>query len=81
MLASLLLILGLQLFLAFMSIDFKYFIFWLFIWVNAINKYGDLSESDFDIDSIPKDFDYNNLIPVGYKENPSDDISRNKINA
>jgi radical SAM superfamily enzyme YgiQ (UPF0313 family) len=63
------------------NIDFKYFIFWLFIWVNAINKYGDLSESDFDIDSIPKDFDYNNLIPVGYKENPSDDISRNKINA
>jgi radical SAM superfamily enzyme YgiQ (UPF0313 family) len=63
------------------NIDFKYFIFWLFIWANAVNKYGELSENDFDIDSVPKDFDYSNLIPEGYKENPLEEIPRNKIQA
>jgi len=61
------------------NIDFKYFFFWLFIWANAVNKYGELSENNFDIDSVPKDFDYSNLIPEGYKENPLEEIPRNKI--
>jgi len=59
----------------------QYFIFWLFIWVNAINKYGSLKNKDFDITSVDDNFDYDNLIPEGYREEADEQIPENKINA
>jgi len=63
------------------KIGFQYFIFWLFIWVNAINKYGSLKSEDFDIASIGEDFNFNDIIPEGYRELADERIPKNKINA
>ncbi len=63
------------------GIGFQYFIFWLFIWVNALSKYGDIKPSDFNIESVPGDFDYSKIIPDGYLEQADEKIPQNKINA
>ena len=64
------------------NISFKYFMFWLYIWTNALSsKYRNLTEDDFDIESVPNGFDINNIIPVGYREMADEKIPENKINA
>jgi radical SAM superfamily enzyme YgiQ (UPF0313 family) len=63
------------------KIGFQYLIFWLFIWVNALSKYGKIHAEDFNIESVPVNFDYNNLIPDGYLEQATEKIPQNKINA
>lgn len=63
------------------KIGFQYFIFWIFIWVNALNKYGKIRPEDFNIESVPTNFDINDLIPTGYLELATEKIPQNKINA
>ena len=64
------------------NISFKYFMFWLYIWTNALSsKYRNLTEDDFDIESVPNGFDINSIIPVGYREMADEKIPENKINA
>ena len=63
------------------GIGFQYFVFWLFIWVNALNKYGAIAPDDFNIESIPEDFDFSKIIPAGYLEQADENIPRSKINA
>ena len=63
------------------NIGLQYFIFWLFIWVNALNKYGKISKNDFNIESVPYNFDYERLVPVGYLEQADEKIPQKMINA
>jgi radical SAM superfamily enzyme YgiQ (UPF0313 family) len=63
------------------NIGFQFFYFWLFIWVNAINKYGNLKKDDFDIESVDLNFDFNEIIPKGYRELATENIPKNKIDA
>lgn len=64
-----------------MKIGFKYFVFWIYVWTNSINKYSKISEKDFDIDSVDSNFNYDLLLPAGYRELADEDIPINKINA
>lgn len=63
------------------GIGFQYLVFWLFIWVNALNKYGKIVPDDFNIESVSEDFDYSNIIPAGYLEQADEKIPQRKINA
>jgi len=63
------------------GIGFQYLIFWLFIWVNALNKYGKITPNDFNIESVPADFDFADIIPAGYLEQADEKIPQSKINA
>lgn len=61
------------------KVGFQYFFFWLFIWVNSINKYGKISELDFDVESVSDDFDLLQLIPEGYLESANEMIPQRNI--
>jgi radical SAM superfamily enzyme YgiQ (UPF0313 family) len=60
---------------------FGVFQFWLFAWTNAMLKYGGLSESDFDVESVPEDFDRRLLVPDEYVAGADEQIPRAKIEA
>ena len=47
---------------------FGVFQFWLFNWTNAMIKYENLTESDFDIESVPEDFDRALILPEHYTD-------------
>jgi len=55
------------------------FQFWLFAWTNSILKYESLSDADFDIESVPHDFDDSLILPDGYAESAMEDIPKAKI--
>lgn len=55
--------------------------FWLFAWSNYVLKYSNLKASDFDIDNVPEDFDYSQLIPKNYRETATESIPKAKIDA
>jgi hypothetical protein len=57
------------------------FQFWFFAWTNSILKYQDLSDADFDIESVPLDFDDSLILPKNYAESAVEDIPQVKINA
>jgi len=57
------------------------FQFWLFAWTNSILKYQGLSDVDFDIESVPPDFDDSLILPKDYVESAVEDIPQVKINA
>ena len=57
------------------------FQFWLFAWTNSILKYKGLSAADFDIDSVPADFDNALILPKDYTESADENIPQSKINA
>ncbi len=57
------------------------FQFWLFAWTNSILKYKGLSDADFDIESVPADFDNALILPKDYVESAVEDIPIGKINA
>ncbi len=57
------------------------FQFWLFAWTNSILKYQGLSDADFDIESVPPDFDDSLILPKDYVESAVEDIPQVKINA
>ena len=60
---------------------FGYFQFWFFAWTNAVLKYQNLSENDFDIEGISADFDLKNIIPADYASSANEDIPPQKIKA
>ncbi len=55
--------------------------FWLFTWSNYVLKYSKLTDSDFNIESVPKNFDRNQIIPKNYRETASEPIPDRKIDA
>jgi radical SAM superfamily enzyme YgiQ (UPF0313 family) len=57
------------------------FQFWLFAWTNSILKYGGLAEADFDIESVPLDFDRSLILPENYVESAVEEIPQAKIDA
>ena len=60
---------------------FGIFQFWLFNWTNAMLKYEGLSAKDFDIESVPKDFDRSLILPENYTDAAHEQIPQAKINA
>jgi len=55
--------------------------FWLFNWTNTMLKYEGLSEEDFDIKSVPADFDRSLILPEHYVDQASEEIPHTKIAA
>lgn len=60
---------------------FGVFQFWLFNWTNAMLKYTDLSDADFDIESVPEGFDRALILPEHYTDPADEDIPQVKIAA
>ncbi|PIW30188.1 MAG: hypothetical protein COW30_02995 [Rhodospirillales bacterium CG15_BIG_FIL_POST_REV_8_21_14_020_66_15] len=60
---------------------FGYFQFWLFAWTNAALKYLNLSDRDFDIESVPADFDIRGILPSDYGATAAEPIPQGKIKA
>jgi radical SAM superfamily enzyme YgiQ (UPF0313 family) len=60
---------------------FGVFQFWLFNWTNAMLKYEGLSDKDFDIDSVPEDFDRSLILPERYVELADEEIPQVKVAA
>lgn len=60
---------------------FGIFQFWLFAWTNSILKYQGLTEADFDIESVPPDFDRALILPARYVESALEEIPQTKIHA
>ncbi|HSE21928.1 MAG TPA: radical SAM protein [Pyrinomonadaceae bacterium] len=60
---------------------FGVFQFWLFNWTNAMLKYENLSAADFDIESVPEDFDRSLILPEHYVDLADEDIPQAKIAA
>lgn len=57
------------------------FQFWLFNWTNAMLKYEGLSDADFDIESVPADFDRSLILPEHYADLADEEIPQAKIAA
>ncbi|MGE3536266.1 MAG: radical SAM protein [Candidatus Tectimicrobiota bacterium] len=55
--------------------------FWLFAWTNSLLKYEGLTEADFDIESVPPDFDRTLILPEHYVESALEAIPQSKIQA
>jgi hypothetical protein len=51
---------------------FSYLKFWLTLWTTIIVKYHKVSAADFDIASVPADFDISRIIPRGYEDGAVD---------
>jgi radical SAM superfamily enzyme YgiQ (UPF0313 family) len=58
-----------------------YFKFWLFNWSNSLVKYSGLSARDFDIESVPADFDMKNLLPEAYETPVAAESASSKVHA
>jgi radical SAM superfamily enzyme YgiQ (UPF0313 family) len=59
----------------------SYFRFWLFAWTNAVLKYQNLSDGDFDIESVPPGFDIRDILPAAYQTTADEPIPASKIEA
>jgi radical SAM superfamily enzyme YgiQ (UPF0313 family) len=57
------------------------FQFWLFNWTNAMLKYEGLTDADFDIESVPEDFDRSLILPEDYAALADEQIPPAKIAA
>jgi radical SAM superfamily enzyme YgiQ (UPF0313 family) len=60
---------------------FGVFQFWLFNWTNAMLKYEGLSDTDFDIESVPEGFDRALILPEHYTDDAGEDIPQVKVAA
>ncbi len=60
---------------------FGVFQFWLFNWTNAMLKYENLSDSDFDIESVPENFDRSLILPEQYAQLANEEIPQVKVAA
>lgn len=59
----------------------SYFKFWLFAWTNAVLKYQNLTERDFDIEGVEAGFDIRRILPASYAETADEQIPAGKIDA
>lgn len=60
---------------------FGIFQFWLFAWTNAMLKYENLSDADFDVESVPEGFDRSLILPEHYTDFAGEDIPQAKVAA
>lgn len=60
---------------------YSYWQFWFFAWTNTVLKYRYLSEKDFDIESVPADFDISKVLPDEYESGATEEIPDAKIQA
>ncbi len=60
---------------------FGIFQFWLFAWTNSMLKYEGLTDADFDIESVPPDFDRALILPEHYEDSAMEAIPQGKIQA
>jgi len=60
---------------------FRIFQFWLFAWTNATLRYEGLTDADFDIESVPPDFDRALILPADYVASAVEEIPQAKIHA
>jgi hypothetical protein len=60
---------------------FGVFQFWLFNWTNAMLKYEGLTADDFDIASVPENFDRSLILPEHYIDLADEPIPQAKIAA
>lgn len=60
---------------------FGYFQFWIFAWSNAVLKYSNLSERDFDIESVQGEITREKILPAEYGSDFHEDIPVSKSNA
>ena len=60
---------------------FGYLTFWWALWTSVIIKYSDISEDDFDIESVEDGFDIASVLPEGYTESIDTDIPETKSRA
>lgn len=58
-----------------------YFQFWFFSWTNAVLKYNNISEGEFDIECVGEEFDIKSILPEQYRETADELIPKQKINA
>jgi len=58
-----------------------YFQFWFFTWTNAVLKYKNTSDGEFDIESVGEEFDIKSILPEQYRETADELIPKQKINA
>jgi len=56
-----------------------YFKIWLFTWSNSLVKYANLSDADFDVESVDARFDVAHVLPHGYEQEHSEQIPESKI--
>jgi hypothetical protein len=59
----------------------QYYKLWGFMWSNSLLKYGNLKDSDFDIESVTSSFDIRKLIPSEYANIHDEPIPIAKIKA
>ena len=57
-----------------------YFKFWLFNWSNAVLKYADLRDADFDIESVPR-YGRDEVLPPSYEATWPEQVPDAKIRA
>jgi radical SAM superfamily enzyme YgiQ (UPF0313 family) len=58
-----------------------HYFFWVFNWSNSIVKYGNISASDFDIESISGPITKQTVLPAGYSDDYFEPIPHAKIKA
>ena len=58
-----------------------HYFFWVFNWSNSIIKYGNISERDFDIESVAGPITRQHILPAGYGEDYFEPIPHAKIKA
>jgi radical SAM superfamily enzyme YgiQ (UPF0313 family) len=59
----------------------NYFNFWLFAWSNSVLRYHDLSDDDFDIESVEANFDLKLILPADYENSADEAIPAQKTKA
>ena len=60
---------------------FAYLRFWLVVWSTVMLKYQGLTEKDFDIESVPPEFDRSLVLPKEYVTSSDEPVHANKIKA
>lgn len=58
-----------------------YYQFWFFAWTNAVLKYQNISDEDFNLEDVGADFDIRNILPDTYEETANEQIPPQKIKA
>lgn len=58
-----------------------YFQFWFFAWTNAVLKYQNISDDDFNLEDVGTEFDIRDILPENYQQTADEDIPPQKIKA
>lgn len=58
-----------------------YFQFWFFAWTNAVLKYQNISDEDFNLEDVGEGFDIRDILPDNYRDTADEQIPPQKIQA